>query len=87
LRSVLLPVVAVVTLLPAAARAQIIDRVLAVIGTEVITLTDARAALAFGLVQAPESGDPIRADVPDRPPARAGRRRPVLGARAGPGSP
>lgn len=60
MRSVLLPVVAVVTLLPAAARAQIIDRVLAVIGTEVITLTDARAALAFGLVQAPESGDPIR---------------------------
>jgi hypothetical protein len=40
---------------------EIIDRVLAVVGTRIITLSDARAALEFGFAPRPASGDAIRA--------------------------
>ena len=43
------------------ARAEIIDRILAVVDTQIITLSDARAALRFGLVPADVSTDPIGA--------------------------
>ena len=45
----------------ASARAEIIDRVLAVVDGQVITLSDARAALQFALIPADVSLDPIRA--------------------------
>jgi hypothetical protein len=41
------------------ARAEVIDRVLAVVGSQIITLSDARAAVAFGLVDPPASGDQV----------------------------
>jgi hypothetical protein len=45
---------------PVAAQ-EMIDRVLAVVGGQVITLSDARAALEFGFVEPPPAGaDPIR---------------------------
>lgn len=48
------------TLLPfAAASGEIIDRVLAVVDGQLVTLSDARAALKFGLVPADVSEDPI----------------------------
>ncbi|MGE5358199.1 MAG: hypothetical protein ACM3NQ_04220 [Bacteroidales bacterium] len=48
-------------LMPVAASAQLIDRVLAVVGTVVITQSDAEAALLFGLVRPPAPGqDPLR---------------------------
>jgi hypothetical protein len=40
------------------ARAEVLDRVLAVVGPEVITLSDARAVLAFGLVPPVSGTDP-----------------------------
>src|SRR5687768_17366957 len=43
------------------ARAEIIDRVLAVVDGQIVTLSDARAALRFGLVPADVSADPIGA--------------------------
>jgi hypothetical protein len=43
------------------ARAQIIDRILAVVNGEIITLSDVRAAQRFGLVAADGSADPIAA--------------------------
>ena len=43
------------------ARAEIIDRVLAIVGGQVITLSDAWAALALKLVEAPAGADPIGA--------------------------
>ena len=46
---------------PAAVRAEIIDRVLAVVDGQIITLSDARAALKFGLLPADVSTDPIDA--------------------------
>jgi hypothetical protein len=42
------------------ASAQIIDRVLAVVDGQIITLSDARTVLAFGLIPADVSGDPVR---------------------------
>jgi len=45
----------------AAPRAEIIDRVLAVLGDHIITLSDARAALRLGLVPPDVSADPIAA--------------------------
>ena len=45
----------------AAASAEIIDRVLAVVGGQIITLSDTRAALALGLVPADVSVDPVGA--------------------------
>jgi hypothetical protein len=40
---------------------EVIDRVLAVVGGEMITLTDVTAARDLGLVPAPATGDPVRA--------------------------
>jgi hypothetical protein len=40
---------------------EVIDRVLAVVGGEIITLTDVTAARDLGLVPAPAAGDPVRA--------------------------
>jgi hypothetical protein len=46
----------------AAAHGQVIDRILAVVGGEIITLSDASAALRLGLVQPrPDAPDPIAA--------------------------
>jgi hypothetical protein len=42
-------------------RAEIIDRILAIVDTEIITLSDVRAALKFELVPADVSTDPIGA--------------------------
>ena len=43
------------------ARAEIIDRILAVVDTQIITLSDVRAALRFGLVSEDVSLDPTGA--------------------------
>ncbi len=49
-------------MLPARSRADVIDRVLAMVGGTVITQSDVTAALTFGLVAQPPPGvDPIRA--------------------------
>ena len=45
----------------AALRAEIIDRILAVIEGQLITLSDVRAVTRLGLETAPESGDPVLA--------------------------
>lgn len=50
--------VAALALSPQAASAQVVDRVAAVVGSGVITLSDARAAVAFGFVQ-PAGANPI----------------------------
>ncbi len=42
----------------AAAAAEIIDRVLAVVGNQVVTLSDTRAVIEFGLIQARAGVDP-----------------------------
>ncbi|HEY2150383.1 MAG TPA: hypothetical protein VGH34_06235 [Vicinamibacterales bacterium] len=42
-------------------RAEMIDRVLAVVAQQLITLSDVNAALELGLETAPATGDPIRA--------------------------
>jgi hypothetical protein len=53
--------VAVVLLLQASGRAEIIDRILAVVDRELITLSDVSAALRLGLVPAPQQGsDAVR---------------------------
>ncbi|SRR5579872_6332999 len=57
-------VVAALTLAPieAGVRAEVLDRVLAVVGTDLITLTDVTAARDFGLVIVPANApDPTRA--------------------------
>jgi hypothetical protein len=41
--------------------AQVVDRVLATVGGEAITLSDARAAMTFGLVDVGRASDPIAA--------------------------
>jgi peptidyl-prolyl cis-trans isomerase SurA len=52
----------VVALLPAAGRAEVIDRILAVVERELITLSDVAAAVRLGLVDAPPPGaDAVRA--------------------------
>jgi hypothetical protein len=48
-------------LCPTAVRAEVIDRVLAVVGGRPIMLTDVTAAVDLGLVEVPETGDRIRA--------------------------
>jgi hypothetical protein len=59
-RAVALVVVAI--LLPAAGRAEVIDRILAVVDRELLTLSDVAAALRLGLVDPPSSGaDAVRA--------------------------
>jgi hypothetical protein len=45
--------------MPSAGRAEIIDRILAIVDTQIITLSDVRAALKFELVRAEVSTDPI----------------------------
>ena len=53
---------AAVSLMPAAARGEVIDRILAVVNRELITLSDVAAAIRLGLVPAPQQGsDPTRA--------------------------
>lgn len=53
---------AIVLLLGApAARAEIVDRILAVVSGQIITLSDVNAALRFGLVPADVSTDPVNA--------------------------
>ena len=47
-------------MLACAVRAEIIDRILAVVDGEVITLSDVSAALRFGFVQPSPGTDPIR---------------------------
>jgi SurA N-terminal domain len=47
--------------LPTAAGAEILDRVLAVVGGDVITLTDVTAARELGLQSADNASDPVRA--------------------------
>jgi hypothetical protein len=48
-------------LVPVPVRAELIDRILAVVDGHIITLSDARAALRFNLVPADVSEDPIEA--------------------------
>lgn len=60
-RAALAVLVATLFAAPSTARAEIIDRVLAVVDAQIITLSDARAALRFGLVPAEVSVDPIGA--------------------------
>lgn len=52
---------AVLALLPMAqpSFSQVVDRVVAVVGGQAITLSDVRAALDLALVPAPQNGDPI----------------------------
>jgi peptidyl-prolyl cis-trans isomerase SurA len=56
-------ILAGLAIVPTAARAELIDRVLAVVNGSVITQSDVTAALEFGLVQVPSAKgtDPIRA--------------------------
>jgi hypothetical protein len=62
-RAVFLGVVLVAGL-AAQARAEIIDRILAVVGTDLITQTDVSAALQFGLVEVPAgTQDRVRAAI------------------------
>jgi hypothetical protein len=50
------------SLMPAAARGEVIDRILAVVNRELITLSDVAAAIRLGLVSVPQQGsDPTRA--------------------------
>ena len=51
-----------VSLMPTAARGEVIDRILAVVNRELITLSDVAAAIRLGLVSVPQQGsDPTRA--------------------------
>lgn len=53
---------AAVSLMPAPARGEVIDRILAVVNRELITLSDVAAAIRLDLVPAPQDGsDPTRA--------------------------
>jgi hypothetical protein len=57
-----IPALAFALLLTSApARAEIIDRILAVVNGQIITLSDAQAALRFGLVPADVGDDPVGA--------------------------
>lgn len=51
--------VAALLLAPHPASAQVVDRVAAIVGSGVITLSDARAALAFGMVDPAGAADPF----------------------------
>jgi hypothetical protein len=51
----------VVVLAAPAARAEIVDRILAVVSGQIITLSDVNAALRFGLVPAEVTTDPVSA--------------------------
>jgi hypothetical protein len=52
-------VAAVVLSAPAGLRAEVIDRVLAIVGSQVITLSDARGVVELGLVEPRPGVDPI----------------------------
>ena len=52
-------VLAALLLCSLAASGQVVDRVLAVVGSRVITLSDARAAVAFGFVRAAPGADAL----------------------------
>jgi parvulin-like peptidyl-prolyl isomerase len=52
---------ALTAVVPAARADEVLDRVLAVVGGEMITLTDVTAAQDFGLVAAAGAADPVRA--------------------------
>jgi hypothetical protein len=56
-----LGVLAVGLALAVSLRAEIIDRVLAIVGGQVITLSEVHAAMAVGLVEQPDAADPIDA--------------------------
>jgi hypothetical protein len=60
-RAAQLAVAVALALAPSIAGAEIIDRILAIVDTQIITLSDARAALRFGLVPTDVSADPIGA--------------------------
>jgi hypothetical protein len=57
---VLLAVLSLALIAPRYTSAEIIDRILAVVDGEVITLSDVSAALRFGFVLPPAGADPIR---------------------------
>ena len=59
----LLTVMLFVLVTPAAARAELIDRVLAVVEGQLITLSDVRAVTLLGLEPVPAGPDPIRASL------------------------
>jgi hypothetical protein len=61
LRSAILRIGLVALVLTTAVRAEVIDRVLAVVSDQVITLSDVTAARDLGLESAPGAADPIRA--------------------------
>lgn len=61
MRRIVLSVVAALTVGVVSARAELIDRILAVVEGQIITLSDVRAALTFGLVPADVSEDPVDA--------------------------
>src|SRR4051812_3558047 len=53
---------AAVSLMPTTARGEVIDRILAVVNRELITLSDVAAAIRLGLVSVPQdASDPTRA--------------------------
>lgn len=56
-----LPALMALVLTSALARAEVIDRVLAVVGGQLITLTDVKAARDLGLQSAGNAPDPVRA--------------------------
>ncbi len=59
-KSLALVVACAVVTAPAICRADLIDRVLAIVGTSVITQSDVAAALSFGLISEPAAGsDPV----------------------------
>jgi hypothetical protein len=57
----LVVVLAILSTVPWSAHAEIIDRIMAVVDTQIITLSDVRAALRFGLVPEDVSTDPTGA--------------------------
>lgn len=63
-KAVTILVACVTALLPGVCRADLIDRVLAIVGGAVITQSDVAAALTFGLIPPPAAGtDPVAAAV------------------------
>ena len=61
MRRTLLFALALVLSAPGAARAEVIDRIMAVVDAQIITLSDTRAALRFALVPEDVSVDPVGA--------------------------
>jgi parvulin-like peptidyl-prolyl isomerase len=61
--AVFVPLAWLCVLAPRVAAAEIIDRVVAVVDGQVITLSDATAALQFGFVEPQEGADPLRSAI------------------------